>query len=133
MASASTRSTVDEYVTAMSQEATLNRLTDFIEAAGMRVFARIDHAAGAREVGVAMRQAVVLMYGSPRGGTPIMQSAHGAALELPLRLLVREGEDGFARVSFHPIAQLRGEAGVDEQLATRHDPAQQVLIEAVGS
>jgi uncharacterized protein (DUF302 family) len=133
MASTTTRSTVVEYVTDLSQEATLNRLTDFIEAAGMRIFARIDHAAGAREVGLSMRPAVVLIYGNPRGGTPIMQAAPEAALELPLRVLVREDDQGRVRVSFHPIAPLLREAGVDEELATRLDPAQQVLAKAIAS
>jgi uncharacterized protein (DUF302 family) len=122
-----------EYVSSRSQEATLRRLVDFIETSGMRIFARIDHAAGAREMGLAMRPSVVLMYGHPRGGTPIMQSVPSAALELPLRVLVREGDDGRARVSFHPIAPLLIEAGVDEELAASLEPAQRILLKAVGS
>ena len=123
----------NEYVSATSQDTTLGRLVDAIEAGGMRLFARIDHAASARGAGLAMRPSVVLMYGDPRGGTPIMQATPAAALDLPLRVLVREGDDGRALVSFHPIAPVLREAGVDEELATRLDPAQEILLKALGS
>ena len=83
-----------EYASARAFAPTLNRLVEVIEAAGMRIFARIDHAAGAREVGLAMPPATLLIYGHPKGGTPIMLAAPRAALELPLRVLVREDADG---------------------------------------
>ena len=124
-------SSINEYISAASQEETLSRLIHAIEAEGMRIFARIDHAASAHGVGLAMRPSVVLMYGHPRGGTPIMQATPAAALELPLRVLVHEGDDGRALVSFHPIAPLLREAGVDESLATRLEPAQKILLKAL--
>ena len=97
----------------------------------MKILARIDHSAGAREVGLAMPSTVLLLYGHPKGGTPIMQSAPQAALELPLRVLVREDADGSTKISFHPIARLLREAGVPEELATRLEPAQHVLLRAL--
>ncbi len=122
-----------EFVSATNQDATLSRLVDLVESAGMRVFARIDHAAGAHDAGLAMRPSVVLVYGHPKGGTPIMQAVPAAALELPLRVLVREDEDCRTRVSFHPIAPLLRAAGVVEELATRLEPAQQILLKAMST
>jgi len=97
----------------------------------MTVFARIDHAAGAKEAGMTMPPTVVLLYGNPRGGTPIMLASPLAALDLPLRVLVREDNEGHSLVSFHPIvAVLRG-VGIPDELAKRLEPAQRVLIDAI--
>ena len=57
---------------------------------GLEPFARIDHAAGARSVGLQMPPTLVVLFGSPRAGTPLMLEAPDLALDLPLRLLVRE-------------------------------------------
>ena len=120
-----------EYTSARAFAPTMKRLVEIIEAAGMRIFARIDHAAGAHEVGLAMPPTVLLIYGHPKGGTPIMLAAPKAALELPLRVLVREDTDGSTRISFHPIAPLLRDAGAPEELVTRLEPAQHVLLEAL--
>ena len=122
---------IAEYVSSLAFEPTLERLEQRIEQAGMSVFARIDHAAGAREVGLEMPPSVVLIYGSPRGGTPIMLAAPQAALDLPLRVLVRQDAEGQVRIAFHPAADMLRRAGVPEELAARLDPAQRILIEAV--
>jgi uncharacterized protein (DUF302 family) len=62
----------------------LEILTSAIEHAGMTVFARIDHAAGALLSGLRMPPSVVLIYGNPAGGTPVMLASPRAALDLPL-------------------------------------------------
>ena len=119
-----------EYVSADGFEATLRRLFEAIEGAGMNVFATIDHGAAARAVGLEMPASTVLLYGNPKGGTPIMLEAPGAALDLPLRLLLREGADGKAILSFHPIVGVLQDAGVPAEMAGRLAPAQQVLVTA---
>ena len=124
---------VVEYSSALGFEPTLERLLKTIEKAGMIVFARIDHAAGAREVGMEMPPTVVLLYGHPKGGTPIMLVSPLAALDLPLRVLLRENDDGQTLLSFHPIAAMLQQAGVPEELAKRLEPAQRVLVEAIRS
>ena len=73
----------------------------------------------------------VLTYGYPRGGTPAMLAAPQAALDLPLRVLVREREDGRAVIAFHPVAAMLRRAGVPEDVARRLEPAQHVLVAAV--
>ena len=107
---------------------TLDRLTTAIEGAGLKVFARIDHVAGAKEAGLTMPPTVVLLYGSPKGGTPVMLAAPAAALDLPLRVLVREDADGRTQVSFHPVAPMLLAAGVPEVLASRLEGAQALLL-----
>ncbi len=72
---------------------TVASLTAAIERRGLTVFARIDHAAGAREVGMELPDEQVVMFGSPRSGTPLMQDDPQIGIELPLRMLVwRDGE-----------------------------------------
>jgi uncharacterized protein (DUF302 family) len=66
----------------------MNRLEAELAGNGMTVFARIDHAAGAEAVGLALQPAEVLIFGNPRGGTPLMQASRTIALDLPLRVLV---------------------------------------------
>ena len=110
---------------------TLQRLISAIENAGMKVFARIDHAAGAAEVGMTMPPTVLLLYGHPRGGTPIMLDTPGAALDLPLRVLVRETSGGGTLVSFHPVTPLLRTLGVSETLARQLEPAQRLIADAI--
>jgi uncharacterized protein (DUF302 family) len=65
-----------------------------IERRGLTVFARIDHAAGARRVGLELEDEEVVVFGSPRAGTPLMQTDRRVGIELPLRMLVwRAGAD----------------------------------------
>jgi len=72
---------------------TTKSLVEAIERRGLTVFARIDHAAAAREVGLELADEEVVLFGSPRSGTPLMQSDRQIGIELPLRMLVwREGE-----------------------------------------
>jgi uncharacterized protein (DUF302 family) len=73
---------------------TMGSLVEAIERRGLTVFARIDHAAGAREVGMELAEEQVVLFGSPRSGTPLMQSDRRIGIELPLRMLVwQDGED----------------------------------------
>jgi uncharacterized protein (DUF302 family) len=120
-----------QFVSAVPFGPTVDRLEKAITSAGMTLFARLDHAAGARDVGLEMPPTQVLIYGNARGGTPIMLAAPDVALDLPLRVLVREDPDGRAVVSFHPIAPMLERAGVPDALTTRLEPAQRLLVEAI--
>ena len=72
--------------------------------------------------------ATVLIYGSPEGGMAIMLATPPAALDVPLRVLVREREDGRAAIAFHPVAAMLRRAGVPEDGAVRLEPAQRVSL-----
>jgi uncharacterized protein (DUF302 family) len=67
---------------------TASRLVDLAAAQGMKVFAVIDQRAEAQHVGMALRDTVLVLFGSPAAGTPIMQASLLAALDLPLRVLI---------------------------------------------
>jgi uncharacterized protein (DUF302 family) len=69
-------------------EETVNRLEAELAAKGMTVFARVDHAAGAEAVGLALQPTEVLIFGNARGGTPLMQAGRTIGLDLPIRTLV---------------------------------------------
>ncbi|MCB1928468.1 MAG: DUF302 domain-containing protein [Rhodocyclaceae bacterium] len=74
--------------------ATMDRLEAAATAKGMKVFARIDHAAGARSIGSEMRPTELLIFGNPKGGTPFMACAQTVAIDLPLKALVWQDEAG---------------------------------------
>ena len=69
---------------------TMNRLEAVVRQRGLTVFARIDHAAGAAKVGKTLRATELLIFGSPQGGTPFMECAQTAGIDLPLKALVWE-------------------------------------------
>ena len=116
-----------EHVSPVDFGPTLDRIRAALRGAELTIFAEIDHAANAREAGLAMPPSTVLIYGHAKGGTPVMLAAPSAALDLPLRVLVREGEDGRAVIAFHPAAAMLRRAGVRDDLAVRLDPAQKLL------
>ena len=119
-----------EHVSVFGFDVTIDRLMAAITSAGMTVFARIDHAVNAAQVGMNMPPTSVLTYGNAKGGTPIMQAVPLAALDLPLRVLVRE--DGQRTlIAFHPVASTLQQVGVPADLAARLEPAQSLLIKAI--
>jgi uncharacterized protein (DUF302 family) len=83
---------------------TVERLSRAVGERGMTLFAVVDHAAGARQAGLEMNDATLLVFGNPRGGTPVMVAAPLAALDLPLRALVWGDDAGAVWVSYQDIA-----------------------------
>jgi uncharacterized protein (DUF302 family) len=73
---------------------TMQRLTAAVTARGITVFARIDHADGAAKVGMKLRPTELLIFGHPKGGTPLMQSRQTAGIDLPLKALAWQDADG---------------------------------------
>jgi uncharacterized protein (DUF302 family) len=74
--------------------------------------ARIDHAAAAEEVGLVLRPTEVLIFGNPRGGTPLMQAVQTMGIDLPLKALVWEDEAGQTWLSYNDPAWLARRHGV---------------------
>jgi uncharacterized protein (DUF302 family) len=122
-----------EHTTVLPFEVALVRLRKAIADAGLTLFAEIDHAAGAASIGVKMARSTVLIYGHPRGGTPIMLAFPDAALDLPLRALLREEPQGNTVLVYDPIATLLRRSGVPESTAHALEPAQNLLITALRS
>ena len=127
----SSDATFIEQVSAWPFVQTLNLLTAAIEAAGLIVFARIDHAAAAHAVGLVMPPTMVLIYGAAQGGTPIMLAVPAAAHDLPLRVLIREDANLLTQVSFHAVEPMLQALGVSEVMAKRLEPAQALLLRAI--
>lgn len=85
---------------------TLDRLASAVEGAGATVFARIDHAKGAQNIGQELRPTAVLIFGNPKMGTPFMQADQAAGLDLPLRVLAYQDEAGMTQLMWHDPADL---------------------------
>src|SRR5439155_26729477 len=80
---------------------TMDRLQAEIRAQGMTVFARIDHAAGAAEVGLTLPPTELIIFGNARGGTPLMQASQTAGIDLPLKALVWQDAAGKTWLSYN--------------------------------
>jgi uncharacterized protein (DUF302 family) len=80
---------------------TMDRLATEIQTKGMKVFARIDHAAGAAEVGLTLRPTELIIFGNARGGTPLMQLAQTVGIDLPLKALVWQDAAGKTWLSYN--------------------------------
>jgi uncharacterized protein (DUF302 family) len=96
---------------------TVQRLTDAMEAAGAKVFAVIDHSGEAARVGMSLRDTKLIIFGNPRGGTPVMEVAPLAALELPLKILVWADDDGAVWMSYLSAEWLEDRYGLPPELA----------------
>ena len=93
------------------------RLEAAVAAKGMTVFARIDHAAGAAEAGLPLRPTDLLIFGSPKGGTPVMQSVQTAGVDLPLKALVWQDEAGTTWLTYNTPAWIGERHGAGAQPA----------------
>ena len=96
---------------------TVERLKSLLSQKGIEVFAHIDHAAGARKVGLSLRPTEVLIFGNPQAGTPLMQGRQTIGLDLPLRALVWEDGEGKVWLTYRRVqglARRRHIAGHDE-------------------
>ena len=91
---------------------TLARLRAALKQRDLTVFAQIDHAAGAASVGLVLRPTTVVIFGNPKGGTPLMQEAQTAGLDLPLKMLVWEDASGRAQVSYNDVAWIAERHGL---------------------
>ena len=109
--------TPEGLVTVQSQHGpvgTLMRLESSLVSRGLTIFARIDHAAGAKEVGMDLRPTQVVIFGSPKSGTPLMQMSETIGLDLPLKMLVRQEANGQTVLAYDDPAWLASRHGLAE-------------------
>jgi uncharacterized protein (DUF302 family) len=85
-----------------------------LDARGILVFAKIDHAAGARDAGLELADEIVLVFGNPAVGTALMQADATAGLDLPLRMLVWD-DAGVTRVAYRDPRRLADDFALGEQ------------------
>ena len=102
---------------AFSVKETIDRLESAAKSHGLAIFARVDHASGAAQVGMALRPTEVLLFGNPKGGTPLMQDNQTAGLDLPLKALAWEDADGKVWLTRNDSAWIAKRHGVGEKSA----------------
>jgi len=90
-----------------SVDTTVERLEAILQDKGVTLFALIDHSGEAAKVGMQMRPTKLLIFGSPKAGTPLMQAAPSAAIDLPLKILVAEDPAGKTWISYNSPAYLQ--------------------------
>jgi uncharacterized protein (DUF302 family) len=96
---------------------TIDRLAADLVAKGITIFARIDHAAGAAEVGLTLRPTELLIFGNPKAGTPLMQSRQTIGIDLPLKCLSWQDEAGRVWLSYNDVRWLAQRHGLDAEAA----------------
>jgi uncharacterized protein (DUF302 family) len=99
-----------------SVEETLERLQKAIHSRNLNLFAQIDHSEEARRVGLKMQEAHVLIFGSPKAGTPLMIASPLLALDLPLKVLIWQSEDDRVWVSTTSVAYLKDRYALPQEL-----------------
>jgi uncharacterized protein (DUF302 family) len=105
---------------------TVRRVIDAIKRRGLTIFARIDHAGAARQAGLELADEQVVLLGSPRAGTPLMQRDPRIGVELPLRILVWAADDG-VQVGYRDPRELSGSYDVSPQLQSTLDQMANLL------
>jgi uncharacterized protein (DUF302 family) len=97
---------------------TVARVSDVVAAKGLKLFAVIDHSGEAEAAGLELRDTKLVIFGSPKAGTPVMQAAPLAALDLPLKVLVWADQDQ-TKVSYTAPSEVAARYGLSDELAAR--------------
>jgi uncharacterized protein (DUF302 family) len=96
-------------------QATLDKLAAIVGDKGFGIVARIDHAAAAAKVGETLRPTQVLVFGNPKVGTALMQSQQSVGLDLPIRVVAWEDEEGTVWVAYNEPGWLAGRYGIGDR------------------
>jgi uncharacterized protein (DUF302 family) len=99
-----------------SVDQTVDRLKDILQSKGITLFALIDHSGEAEKVGMKMPPTKLLIFGNPKGGTPLMLAAPSVAIDLPLKILVWEDSQGKVWLSYNSPEYLQGRHGFPQDL-----------------
>jgi uncharacterized protein (DUF302 family) len=99
-----------------SVDETVEKLKGILQARGITLFALVDHSGEAEKAGIKMPSTKLLIFGNPKGGTPLMLAAPSSAIDLPLKILVSEDASGKVWVSYNSPAYLIARHGLAENL-----------------
>ena len=99
-----------------SVDATVDKLTTILKSKGVTLFALVDHSGEAEKVGMKMPPTRLLIFGSPKAGTPLMLASPSAALDLPLKILIAEDAQGKVWISYNSAEFLQERHGLPEDL-----------------
>jgi uncharacterized protein (DUF302 family) len=111
-------------------DATVEKLKGILDAKSVTLFALVDHSGEAAKVGMKMRPTKLLIFGSPKAGTPVMVAAPSIAIDLPLKILVWEDEAGKVWISYNSAEYLRGRHNVPEELMKNIAAAEGIAAKA---
>ena len=114
-----------------SVEETIARIEGFLREKGIKLFATIDHSGEAERAGLKMPATKVLIFGNAKAGTPIMIAAPSAAIDLPLKVLVQEEENGGVRVSYNTPEYIQQRHGFPAELTGNLAAVRAVVQHAV--
>jgi uncharacterized protein (DUF302 family) len=95
---------------------TAGKIEEILRSKGVKLFAVVDHSAEAASVGMAMKPTILLIFGNPKAGTPLMLRAPSTALDLPLKLLVWEDAEARVWISYNSPAYLQARHGLPPEL-----------------
>jgi uncharacterized protein (DUF302 family) len=99
-----------------SVDETVAKLEAILKSKGVTLFALIDHSGEAEKVGLKMPPTKLLIFGNPKGGTPLMLAAPSAAIDLPLKILVADDSAGKVWISYNSPDYLKGRHGFPDNL-----------------
>lgn len=99
-----------------SVDETVERLKSILQSKGITLFAVIDHSGEAAKVGMKMPKTKLVIFGNPKGGTPLMLATPSVAIDLPLKVLVAEDAQGKVWVSYNSPQYLKKRHGIPENL-----------------
>jgi uncharacterized protein (DUF302 family) len=110
---------------------TMEKLETLLQSKGLKIFARIDHSGEAAKVGLEMHPTQVLLFGGPKAGTPVMLAAPSVAIDLPLKALVAEDDQGKVWITYNSPEYLQQRHGVPADLVKNLAGAGALLEKAV--
>ena len=115
----------------LSFSQTVERLSSAFQSHGIKVFAAIDQQAEANAVGLDMPPMVLILFGNPKAGTPLMVAQPLSGLDLPLKVLVSEANEGEVLVSFNSTQYLLKRHGLADKFGSNIDPAGRLIESAL--
>jgi uncharacterized protein (DUF302 family) len=99
-----------------SVDQTVEKLEEILKAKGVKLFALVDHSGEAERAGMKMRPTKLLIFGNPKGGTPLMIASPSIAIDLPLKILVWEDGNGKVWISYNSLAYLQARHHLPQEL-----------------
>jgi uncharacterized protein (DUF302 family)/uncharacterized membrane protein YidH (DUF202 family) len=115
-----------------SVDKTVEKLQGILQVKGVTLFALVDHSGEAEKAGLKMRPTKLLIFGNPKGGTPVMVAAPSAAIDLPLKILVWEDAGGKAWASYNSPSYMQERHGIPQELLQNISVAEALTAEATG-
>jgi len=123
---------ITRIASAHSVAQTMERLESLLKERGVMIFARIDFSGDAARAGLSLRPEQMLIFGNPKAGTPLMQSAPAAGLDLPLKALVWEDAEGRTQIAYNDPQYIVRRHGLDPALAANLAVVVPLLERAAG-